>query len=99
MYEIADKYNVDGLKELVKENFDHACQYFWDDAQFAISARHAFSSTLESDKGLRDIICKTIVNHMRQLVDKPEIEALLTEFNGLAYGLLKSEIRDVWNLK
>jgi hypothetical protein len=29
MYELADKYDVIGLKELSKEKFDGACQHFW----------------------------------------------------------------------
>jgi hypothetical protein len=45
---------------------------------------------MEEDKGLRDIVCKTISDHM-SLLEKPEIEALMTEFNGLAFGLLKAK--------
>ncbi|KNG50713.1 hypothetical protein DDE82_003395 [Stemphylium lycopersici] len=96
MYEIADKYNVTGLKELVKEKFNRACQNFWDDANFAIAAHHAFSTTPETDKGLRDVVSKTIAEHMEALVKKPEVETLLTEFNGLAFRLLKMKMEAGW---
>ncbi|KAF2279791.1 uncharacterized protein EI97DRAFT_482573 [Westerdykella ornata] len=51
-------------------------------------AHHAFTSTPEHDKGLRDIVSRTISSH-RSLMKKPEIEALMLELNGLASGLLK----------
>ncbi|KAF1848767.1 uncharacterized protein K460DRAFT_384787 [Cucurbitaria berberidis CBS 394.84] len=96
MYEIADKYDIVGLKDLVVEKFNRACQNFWDDPTFAIAAHHAFSTTPDHDKGLRDIVSKTISDHMVALVQKPEVEALLTEFNGLAFGLLKMKTEGGW---
>lgn len=96
MYEIADKYDVAGLKDLVTENFRNACKNFWSSPTFAIAAYYAFSTTPDSDKGLRDIVVKTIADHMAELVKKPEIENLLTEFNGLALGLLKAKTKASW---
>jgi hypothetical protein len=90
MYEIGDKYYVSGLKELSKEKFQLACYWHWDDAKFAEAANHAFSTTPEDDKGLRDVVCKIISQHM-VLLKKPEIEALMMEFNGLAFSLLKEK--------
>ena len=87
MYEIADKYDVSGLKQLCIEKYTRACNKFWDDAKFAESAYHAFSTTPTRDKGLRNIVCKTISQHMT-LLKKPEVEDLMNEFNGLAFGLL-----------
>jgi hypothetical protein len=91
VYELADKYDVAGLKDLVKVKFDRACYQFWSDPAFAAAAHYAFSTTPEHDKGLRDIVSKTISDHMSDMIVKPEIETLLTEFNGLAYGLLKQK--------
>ncbi|KAI4639935.1 hypothetical protein J4E93_008734 [Alternaria ventricosa] len=96
LYEIADKYDVVGLKELVIEKFKRACHSFWNDPSFANAAHHVFSTTPEHDKGLRDIVSKTIAEHMAELVKKPEVEALLTEFNGLAFGLLKMKTEAGW---
>lgn len=87
MYEIADKYGVVGLKELAKVKFHVACNRFWDDQEFSIAAHHAYVSTPDEDKGLRSVVCKIISQHM-SLIKKPEIEALMTEFNGLSFGLL-----------
>ena len=92
MYEIADKYDALGLKNLVKEKFSRACQHFWDNDKFAVAAHHAFSTTPEDDKGLRDIVSNTISTHM-ELVEKPAINVIMTQFNGLALGILEEKIK------
>ena len=92
MYEIADKYDVADLKRLVEGKFLQACKLAWDAPAFGNAAHYVFSTTPDHDKGLRDIVSKTIAAHMKKLLRKPEIEALLTEFNGLAYDLLKIRV-------
>lgn len=89
MYEIADKYDVLGLKDIVKAKFTTACDAYWNRAELAVAAHHVYSTTPDHDKGLRDILARTVSKHVAELVEKPEMEVLLTEFNGLAYGLLK----------
>ena len=96
MYEIADKYHVVGLKELAMEKFRRACQDNWHEPGFAVAAYHAFSTTPDNDLGLRDIVSLTIATHMTELMKKPEVEALLLEFNGLAFGLLKRKMDQGW---
>jgi hypothetical protein len=96
MYEIADKYDVVGLKDLVKEKFGRSCQHFWDEPTFASAAHYAFLTTPDHDEGLRDIISRTITDHIKVLVKKPEIKVLLKEFNDLAYGLLKMTTDAGW---
>jgi hypothetical protein len=88
MYEVADKYEVNGLKELAREKFAWACGVYWNSKHFALAAHHAYSTTPAEDKGLREVVCKTLFEHM-ELLDKPEVEEVLSEFNDLAVGLLK----------
>jgi hypothetical protein len=90
MYEMADKYDVAGLKALSREKFRWACMKFWDDPEFAEAAVHACITTPDDDKGLRNIICKVLSDHMTLLL-KPEIEELLIQFNGLAFDLLMAK--------
>jgi len=92
MYEIADKYDIPGLKDLVKEEFRLACKLSWNTLAFGNAAHYAFSTTPDHDKGLRDIVTDTIAAHMKALLKLPEIEALLTDFKGLAYDLLKIRV-------
>jgi hypothetical protein len=87
MYEMADKYGVVGLKDLAKEKFGRSCKRFWNTPDFPIAANHAFSTTPEGDSGLRSLVSHTIATHM-DLARKPEIRALLMQFNGLALGIL-----------
>jgi len=96
MYEIADKYDVPGLKDLVVEKFSRACRQGWDCAKFPIAARYVFSTTPDEDKGLRKVVSSTIASHMKELVKKPEIESLLKEFSSLSYELLKAKIESGW---
>ncbi|CAN9212009.1 unnamed protein product [Alternaria alternata] len=91
MYEIADKYDVVGLKDLIIEKFRRTCQHFWNTDKFSVAAHHVFSTTPDHDKGLRDIVSSTISAHMG-LIKKPEVKVLLTEFNGLALGILEEKV-------
>jgi hypothetical protein len=88
MYEVADKYEVDALKELAREKFAWACGVYWNSEYFAPAAHYAYSTTPDEDMGLREIVIKALFEHLG-LLDKPEVEAVLIEFNGLAVGLLK----------
>lgn len=95
MYEIGERYSVKGLKELSREKFRVACDEFWKTSAFPQAAHHAFSSTITDDKDLRDIVIKTLSQHM-ELIVKEEIAVLMMEFNGLAYGLLKEKVDSGW---
>jgi hypothetical protein len=88
MYEIVDKYLVVGLKDLARAKFDRACAKYWDDELFAPAAHHVLSTTPEYDKGLRDVVSRVISEHI-VLLNKPSVEALLEEFKGLAFQVLK----------
>lgn len=87
MYEIADKYDVVGLKELVQEKFKMSSAVLWNHETFPVAANYAFSTTMAEDKGLRDIVSATISEHM-ELLQKAEIQVMLDEHNGLAKGIL-----------
>jgi hypothetical protein len=91
MYEYADKYDVLGLKGLAIEKFSRSCKHFWNKDEFSLAAHHIFSTTVDEDKGLRDIVSATISAHM-ELVKKPQVKVLMTEFNGLALGILEEKI-------
>ncbi|KAF2107104.1 hypothetical protein BDV96DRAFT_590110 [Lophiotrema nucula] len=93
MYELADKYRVNDLTDLAKEKFRRACASFWDTKEFPIAANHAFCTTPDDDKGLRDVVFNTISDHM-QLLEKPEIEAMMTQFGWLTFRLLKAKSKE-----
>ncbi|KAF1953421.1 hypothetical protein CC80DRAFT_477970 [Byssothecium circinans] len=80
MYEIGDKYGVDGLKGLAQKKFKIVCEKHWDDDVFAKAAHHAFSTTVEEDQGLREVVRDTICKNVG-LIKKPEVGDLMDEFN------------------
>lgn len=92
MYEIGDKYDVVGLKDLAKEKFSRGCKHFRKTPSFALAANHAFSTTVEDDKGLRDIVSATISEHI-ELVNDPGVSVLMSQFNGLVLGVLQAKIK------
>jgi hypothetical protein len=90
MYEMADKYDVIGLKTLSKEKFRLACIKFWDHPGFTRAAYHAYTTTPDNDTGLRSIIRETLSDHM-VLLRKPMVKNLMTKFNGLSFDLLMAK--------
>jgi hypothetical protein len=99
MYKVADKYDVEGLEDFAKQEFSRACQHFWDSPEFSIAAHYAFSTTLDHNKGIRGIVSTAISEHM-ELMEKPEIKVLLTQYNGLALSIIEEKIKNCdWGKK
>ncbi|KAI8938333.1 hypothetical protein NX059_005984 [Plenodomus lindquistii] len=90
MYQMADIYDILGLKKLCINKFQRACLFHWDSLDFVRATKHVFESTPEHDQGLRNIVCNTISQHIG-LLDKPGIELLMTECNALVFGVLLLE--------
>jgi hypothetical protein len=98
MYQLGDKYDVTGLKELARKKFKRACTKYWDDECLAPAAHHAFSTTMDEDIGLKEVISQVISDHIN-LLNKPEVITLLHEFSGLAVGLLQKRAEDLgWDV-
>jgi hypothetical protein len=97
MYSIGNKYIVDGLEELAKQKFERSCNSYWDTEHFDPAAHYVFSSTIDSDRGLLNLVIRTMCDHIN-ILNKPEIEALLYESNDIAVGLLKVKAQAImWN--
>lgn len=94
MYELGDKYDVKGLKELSGEQFARSCRLYWDTEQFPVAARHALGTTPEGDRGLRDTVCWTVAKKINLLND-PEVEKLVVEFGGVGFCVLKMRAKDL----
>ena len=89
MYALADKYGIHDLKDLAREKFAEVASNEWDGKDFPVAVHTVYASTPESDYGLRNVVVDTLSQH-RELLEKPEVEALVKEVNGLAFGLLKA---------
>ncbi|KAK1948716.1 hypothetical protein LY78DRAFT_622784, partial [Colletotrichum sublineola] len=56
VYAIAEKYVIGGLKDLAVSKFRTAAETTWDAGDFLDAASVAYTSTIETDWGLRDVI-------------------------------------------
>lgn len=92
MYEIGDKYQVVGLKDLARRKFKVSCNVHWNDVMFVEALEHAYSTTIDEDVGLRSVVEDTICNHM-ELLNKSEVQNTVQEFEGLAFNLLMRNAR------
>ena len=88
MYSLAHKYGIQGLKLLAKDKFKAAASRGWDADGFPPAVQIVYNSTPEEDTGLREVVVKIISVHM-ELLNKPEVEAMMRKLNGLAFDLLK----------
>ena len=86
MYALADKYQISGLKALAQRKFQKAALQHWNSEEFAPALHIVFTSTLEEDRGLRDVVISTISRD--RLLEKPEVRAVVKDLPELAFGLL-----------
>ena len=86
MYALADKYQISGLKALAQRKFQKAALQHWNSEEFAPALHIVYTSTLEEDRGLRDVVISTISRD--RLLEKPEVRAVVKGLPELAFGLL-----------
>ncbi len=55
IYALAEKYLIPGLKALAVRKFDIASAKHWDSDDFLKAAQEAYTSTIETDRGLKAI--------------------------------------------
>lgn len=90
MYEFGNYYCIPSLKAVALAKFKAACDKFWNDAIFAQAAHQVYSSCSANDTDLRDVVRTTICDKI-VLIKKPEIEAVVLEFN-LTMQILKDKM-------
>ncbi|KIX05919.1 uncharacterized protein Z518_03893 [Rhinocladiella mackenziei CBS 650.93] len=89
MYALADKYEIDDLRELAREKFANAAARDWKSKAFAYAAGLVCKTTpSKGDVGLRKVVIDTIDAH-QELLNYEEFQELLDSGNGLAWELLK----------
>ncbi|KAK2055578.1 hypothetical protein LY76DRAFT_628232 [Colletotrichum caudatum] len=87
VYAIAEKYVVGGLKDLAVTKFRTAAETTWDTGDFLNAAREAYNSTIDTDRGLRDVVLEVFVQH-GDLLDLDEAKSLIKGTHSLGYDLL-----------
>ncbi|KAI0815426.1 BTB/POZ protein [Xylaria sp. FL0064] len=87
VYNLAGKYSVRGLKSLAVRKFKQTATQYWDSGDLLEAARNAYTSTAETDRGLRDVIVAILHEHPT-LLDREETQLVLRELGMLAYDLV-----------
>ena len=88
MYTVADFYSVSGLKKLANKKFRDTVQEHWDSNDFAKAVEVVYTTTPPKDRGLRQVVSYVLRNHT-ELLDKPEINAIIKEVPDLSYDVLR----------
>lgn len=90
VYAIAEKYDIQPLKQLARAKFEAAMACYWDSADFAEAIEEVYCSTLDNDRGLRDIVMQAFIHHP-ELANTLEVYELIQFTPSLATDLFKVE--------
>lgn len=90
IYALAEKYDIPALKMLAKQKFEMAMACFYDSPEFADSIEEAYVSTIDSDRGLRDVVLQAFRSHP-QLANTQDVFAVIKRTPTLAFDLWKVE--------
>jgi hypothetical protein len=94
MFQIGKRYSVVGLSDLAREKFEQWCEKYWDDDYFLKVGDIVFSSTNKDEQSLKDVVAKTVSNHMC-LLNKPTVQDWMQMANGLAVSLVNLRAQDL----
>lgn len=89
MYAIADKYELDKLKEVAKTAFENAARHHWDTDEFVFAVRGVYTTTPESDRGLRDIVKNITWCHRDILLARKDVQEVLEKLEGFSMDLVR----------
>lgn len=90
MYALAEKYDIPALKTLAKRKFEVAVACYYDAPELAEAIERVYSSTIDSDRGLREVVLQLFKLHP-QLANTQDIFAVIKETPTLAMDLWKVE--------
>jgi len=91
MYALADKYQVTGLGEVAKGKFEKTLHHHYNSEDFVNAVEIAYTSTPESNRGLRDAVLKAfLVCFQVNVTEIPGFEAKLETIDQLSLLLIKS---------
>jgi len=90
VYALAEKYDIPSLKELAQSKFEMAMACYYDSSEFADAIEEVYCSTIDTDRGLRDIVLQAFRAHPA-LATTQDVYAVIKETPALAMELYKIE--------
>ncbi|PLN76859.1 BTB/POZ domain protein [Aspergillus taichungensis] len=91
VYQTGDKYDIPKLKEQAKEKFAVALKNCWEMDDFPVAIARAYSTTVASDRGLRDLIVDTCLEHISELLENDDFKQVLRETLDFAADLVHKQ--------
>lgn len=90
VYAIGDKYGIPSLKEVALAKFQKTAELAWSVDEFCIAVRIAFTTTMDEDRGLRNIVVRVLKERTRDVAENATMERTTRDIDGLAYSLWKA---------
>ena len=84
------KYDIPALKSLAKRKFEMAMACFYDSPEFADAIEEVYCSTIDNDRGLRDVVLQAFRSHP-QLCGTQDVFSVIKRTPTLAFELWKVE--------
>lgn len=90
VYALGEKYDIPSLKQLARQKFEMAAACYYDAAELAEAIEVVYQSTIDTDRGLRDVVVQLFTMHP-QLAHTQDMYAAIKDTPGLALDLWKVE--------
>jgi hypothetical protein len=92
VYIIADKYEIQALKDLAAAKYKSVLPKTWNSSAFTESSGLVYNNTLDTDRMLRNAIVQEASKHVKILLDRGEFVDLLESRGDLAVEVLKNVV-------
>ena len=95
LHDLAHHFGVPGLAVFARAKFAAECKLAWDSEAFPSFLDTVLSTVTEKDKEdpyFQQVAVRTVADHL-ELLRKPQIEAIVRKFEGLALEILKMQVR------
>ncbi|KAK5004462.1 hypothetical protein LTR28_008873 [Elasticomyces elasticus] len=90
VYALAEKYDIPSLKALARRKFEMAMACYYDSPEFADAIEEVYCSTIDPDRGLRDVVIQAFRSHP-QLASTQDVFSVIKQTPTLAFELWKVE--------
>ncbi|KAF2663659.1 hypothetical protein BT63DRAFT_460775 [Microthyrium microscopicum] len=88
VYALAEKYQIHGLKTLARQKFSAQLNHHWTSSEFPAAMAEVYTSTVEQDRGLRDLVVQVFRKHP-EVARRRDVGDMVKEMPDLAWELFK----------
>ena len=92
VYAVADKYDIPDLKDLAKAKFQSLARSKWPHDDFYALAERVFSTTPDSDMGLRQIVLDICKEHLENILRNEGSRASFLEIPAIGAVVLRAAV-------